>query len=83
MVWCDGRIKGSRCWMEPPERVSLPAAFEEVDVDILVQLIGVCNAALCTVQPVLTIPAADMMERLMAHNDRIPLSPCARTLLSR
>ncbi|KAI0356211.1 cyclin-domain-containing protein [Trametes cingulata] len=43
--------------MESPERVELPAAFEDVDVDVLVQLI------------------ADMMERLMAHNDQIPLSP--------
>lgn len=43
--------------MEPPARVELPAAFETVDVDILVQLI------------------ADMMNRLMAHNDQIPLSP--------
>jgi hypothetical protein len=31
---CDG------C-MDPPERVSLPASFEEVDADVLVQLIGV------------------------------------------
>ncbi|KAH9855259.1 cyclin-domain-containing protein [Lenzites betulinus] len=43
--------------MESPERVELPAAFEDVDVDVLVQLI------------------ADMMERLMSHNDQIPLSP--------
>ncbi|RPD78275.1 cyclin-domain-containing protein [Lentinus tigrinus ALCF2SS1-7] len=43
--------------MESPGRVELPAAFEDVDVDVLVQLI------------------ADMMERLMAHNDQIPLSP--------
>ncbi|KAI0633357.1 cyclin-domain-containing protein [Trametes polyzona] len=43
--------------MESPERVELPAAFEDVDVDVLVQLI------------------ADMMDRLMAHNDQIPLSP--------
>ncbi|GJE95001.1 cyclin-domain-containing protein [Phanerochaete sordida] len=43
--------------MDPPERVSLPANFEEVDVDVVVQLI------------------ADMMERLTAHNDRIPLAP--------
>ncbi|KAI0743829.1 cyclin-domain-containing protein [Daedaleopsis nitida] len=43
--------------MESQERVELPAAFEDVDVDILVKLI------------------ADMMERLMAHNDQIPLSP--------
>ncbi|KAL6308124.1 cyclin-domain-containing protein [Sparassis latifolia] len=43
--------------MESSARVELPAAFEEVDVDILVQLI------------------ADMMSRLMAHNDQISLSP--------
>ncbi|OCH92461.1 cyclin-domain-containing protein [Obba rivulosa] len=43
--------------MEPPARVELPAAFEDVEIDILAQLI------------------ADMMERLMAHNDQIPLSP--------
>ncbi|EIW63029.1 cyclin-domain-containing protein [Trametes versicolor FP-101664 SS1] len=43
--------------MESTERVELPASFEDVDVDVLVQLIG------------------DMMDRLMAHNDQIPLSP--------
>ncbi|KAH9938921.1 cyclin-domain-containing protein [Amylocystis lapponica] len=43
--------------MEPSVRVELPAAFEEVEVDVLVQLI------------------ADMMVRLMSHNDQIPLSP--------
>ncbi|KAH9942334.1 cyclin-domain-containing protein [Epithele typhae] len=43
--------------MESPERVELPAAFEDVNVDVLVQLI------------------ADMMERLMTHNDQIPLLP--------
>ena len=32
-----GRRNG---WMESTERVELPAAFEDVDVDILVQLIG-------------------------------------------
>ncbi|EMD33560.1 hypothetical protein CERSUDRAFT_34741, partial [Gelatoporia subvermispora B] len=40
-----------------PERVELPAAFEDVSLDVLAQLI------------------ADMMERLMAHNDQIPLLP--------
>ncbi|KAH9832244.1 cyclin-domain-containing protein [Rhodofomes roseus] len=44
-----------------PQRVELPAAFEDVEADVLVDLI------------------ADMMERLMAHNDRIPLSPEALT----
>ncbi|KAI1796427.1 cyclin-domain-containing protein [Ganoderma leucocontextum] len=47
--------------MESQERVELPAAFEDVDVDILVRLI------------------ADMMERLMAHNDQVPLSPKSLT----
>ncbi|EJF65098.1 cyclin-domain-containing protein [Dichomitus squalens LYAD-421 SS1] len=46
---------------QSPERVELPAAFEDVDVDILARLI------------------ADMMERLMAHNDQIPLSPKSLT----
>ncbi|KZT70908.1 cyclin-domain-containing protein [Daedalea quercina L-15889] len=46
---------------EAPQRVELPAAFEDVEVDALVHLI------------------ADMMDRLMAHNDRIPLSPEALT----
>ncbi|KIL68904.1 hypothetical protein M378DRAFT_8329 [Amanita muscaria Koide BX008] len=39
------------------DRVELPAAFEDVDIDHLVQLI------------------ADMLERVMALNDRIALSP--------
>ncbi|TFK75349.1 cyclin-related 2 [Pluteus cervinus] len=39
------------------ERVELPTAFEEADIEHLAHLI------------------ADMLERLMAHNDRIPLSP--------
>ncbi|PFH52027.1 hypothetical protein AMATHDRAFT_141017 [Amanita thiersii Skay4041] len=40
-----------------PEKVELPAAFEEVPIDHLAHLI------------------ADMLERVMAHNDQIPLSP--------
>ncbi|KAJ3572384.1 hypothetical protein NP233_g3125 [Leucocoprinus birnbaumii] len=39
------------------DRVELPASFEEVPTDDLVELI------------------ADMLQRLMTHNDRIPLSP--------
>ncbi|KAH9920074.1 cyclin-domain-containing protein [Fomitopsis serialis] len=46
---------------EAPQRVEVPAVFEDVEADVLVDLI------------------ADMMERLMAHNDRIPLSPEALT----
>ncbi|TCD63765.1 hypothetical protein EIP91_004980 [Steccherinum ochraceum] len=47
--------------MEQPQRLELPPAFEDVDVDILAELIG------------------DMMQRLLAHNDNIPLSPEALT----
>ncbi|EPS97638.1 hypothetical protein FOMPIDRAFT_1166301 [Fomitopsis schrenkii] len=46
---------------EAPQRVELPAAFEDLEVDALVNLV------------------ADMMERLMIHNDKIPLSPEALT----
>ncbi|KAI0093166.1 cyclin-domain-containing protein [Irpex rosettiformis] len=47
--------------MDEPERVRLPEGFEDVDVDILVQLV------------------ADMLVRLITHNDRVPLSPEAVT----
>lgn len=43
--------------MESPEKIELPSAFEDADVDHLVVLI------------------ADMLDRLIEHNDRIPLSP--------
>lgn len=74
--------------MDPPERVSLPANFEEVDVNVLVELIGAFTASLSNFSRLddeyfLDFLAADMMERLMAHNDRIPLSPCARTMSSK
>ena len=47
-----------RQWcMESPEKIELPSAFEDADVDHLVVLI------------------ADMLDRLIEHNDRIPLSP--------
>ncbi|KAI0812612.1 cyclin-domain-containing protein [Irpex lacteus] len=47
--------------MDDQERVRLLEGFEDVDVDILVQLV------------------ADMLVRLITHNDRIPLSPEAVT----
>ncbi|KZT08398.1 cyclin-domain-containing protein [Laetiporus sulphureus 93-53] len=42
---------------EAPARIEVPLAFEDVDIDVLVQLI------------------ADMLDRLISHNDQIPLSP--------
>lgn len=63
--------------MESQERVELPAAFEDVDVDILVKLIGASYTLLVMrVEQLTPSITADMMERLMAHNDQIPLSPC-------
>ena len=56
-------------------RVELPAAFEETPIDNLVQLIG----TVISTRPFSTLSsgyiAADMLDRLMVHNDQIPLSP--------
>ncbi len=46
-VDCDG-------WMEPPERVSLPADFENVDLDDLAQLIGMYLPSTRSIIPPLT-----------------------------
>jgi hypothetical protein len=62
--------------MDASGRVELPTAFEQADIDNLVLLIGTRFAALhlrfLLDQRDLK---ADMLERLMAHNDRIPLLP--------
>jgi len=54
-------------------RVGLPANLEDVPIEHLIHLIGDFNS------PSLTFPShtfpADMLDRLMAHNDQIPLSP--------
>lgn len=59
------------------ERLEVPPVFEDAPVEHLIHLIGILSfillAALYSYRPI----AADMLERLMAHNDRIPLSPCA------
>lgn len=57
------------------DRVELPAAFEDVQIDHLAQLIGI---SLCKNTPSVMMSflvSADMLERVMAHNDQIPLSP--------
>ena len=82
--WTIGARGRRNGWMESPERVELPAAFEDVDVDILVQLIGpssVSSSPHFYRSPSPNSPA-DMMERLMAHNDQIPLLPCVDTCRS-
>lgn len=60
--------------MESPGRVELPAAFEEAEIESLALLIGdFLIGSLKRIE--LTRYKADMLERLMAHNDRIPLLP--------
>lgn len=54
-------------------RVELPAAFEEAHIDQLAQLIGELFYSLHCL--FLTVIQGDMLERLMAHNDQIPLLP--------
>ena len=77
-VWAGGGQGYRNGCMESPERVEVPAAFEDVDVDVLVQLIGsqrVLWSASSAAYTDLGFIEADMMERLMAINDQIPLSP--------
>ncbi|PPQ98438.1 hypothetical protein CVT24_004117 [Panaeolus cyanescens] len=50
------------------ERVEVPADFEQVSIDSLVQLIGLIFSFISVYYP-------DMLDRLMAHNDQIPLTP--------
>ena len=61
-----------------PELILLPPSFEHVDSDHLCRLIG---QSLCPTQlkPYgrLMPTAADMLQRLIEHNDKIPLSPYA------
>lgn len=56
-----------------PDRVELPNNFQDAPVDHLVQLIGT-NTFRFNIHG-LTLSPADMLERLMSHNDHIPLSP--------
>lgn len=56
------------------ERVEIPQNFEEATVDHLIQLIGISHLSSPT-WFLKRVRSADMLERLMVHNDRIPLSP--------
>ena len=73
--------------MASQERVTLPAAFEQAEKDHLALLIGEYaqpRLVRGSYQPAPTdftmlyynFPSvADMLQRLMTHNDQIPLSP--------
>lgn len=61
--------------MEPSQRVEteLPGKFHEVSIDHLAVLIGALRFLPRFHSSKFYL--ADMLERLMTHNDRIPLSP--------
>ena len=65
--------------MDTAGRVALPAAFEHADIDNLALLIGNHSLSLLYLPPLTLMSKchieADMLERLIAHNDRIPLLP--------
>src|SRR6266545_5794946 len=60
-----------------PERVEMPTSFEDAPVDHLVQLIGTQRFLFWRdgFHSRKKSLLADMLQRLIAHNDRIPLSP--------
>lgn len=57
------------------DKIELPKSFEDCDIDHLVVLIGACWSLLILSGSHRSSLAADMLERLMKHNDKIPLSP--------
>lgn len=58
------------------DRVVLPTAFEETPIDSLVELIGdVLHISSGVPGLIVHRNLADMLQRLMSHNDRIPLLP--------
>lgn len=60
------------------ERVEIPSNFEDAPVEDLVQLIGITllfHPSSSVVDYYVKTYVADMLDRLMSHNDLIPLSP--------
>ena len=60
--------------MESQGKINLPRTFEDADIDHLVILIGILQYLLSALVTLINL-VADMLQRLMAHNDQIPLSP--------
>lgn len=59
--------------MDSSGRVALPSAFEDANIDNLALLIGNQPRRTLVGGYLISLPEADMLERLMAHNDQIPL----------
>jgi hypothetical protein len=59
------------------QTTKLPARFEDADLDHLVLLIGIAFMVVSShvYPPFFSFFPADMLQRLISHNDKIPLSP--------
>lgn len=57
------------------KRVELSTSFEQVPTDHLVELIGRSHYSFILQFLRFIFCTADMLQRLMNHNDKIPLSP--------
>jgi hypothetical protein len=70
---------------DPSHTTTLPPRFEDADLDHLVVLIGIVarRPHLFKLPQLILLFAADMLERLIIHNDKIPLSPYVAHLSSR
>ena len=55
--------------------IELPNDFMDASIDHLASLIGLRSGLVNPYSSVDYLPIGDMLERLMTHNDRIPLSP--------
>ncbi len=71
-IACNGSMESSSS-----DRVELPTAFEDTPIDSLVEVIGKVLRSPSGVKHWLIVHRhlADMLQRLMTHNDRIPLLP--------
>lgn len=76
LQWVHGTMHSSR--------VILPAAFEVIEIDNLASLIGIsyCSVSIHSLNYPSSFFEANMLERLIAHNDKIPLSPYVTSYIS-
>jgi hypothetical protein len=64
--------------IQAPNQIIAAANFEDADMDHLVVMIGMFAVVILSslhLNPWVFLYTADMLERLLQHNDQIPLSP--------
>lgn len=70
-IACNGSMESSSS-----DKVVLPTVFEDAPIDSLVELIGdVLHISSGVPRLIVRRNLADMLQRLMHYNDRIPLLP--------